>query len=274
MRTPVLRNLVGDLSKNVRQPSTLSALERRWFVGRQSLKKAQEKHNTIDKRLLESPTLGGNLELVGVSAMLQLAEAPFVSPPLVTVQPSLVAPGWTEIILRVPVGLRGNKRGAAKPHARMEWKINGATMGEKRYFVHDSVAAAGRRYILHVAQQTALDPVLKPQRTYPRKPQTLPSSGPLDPGDDPDAELSPYPAKRHKPDAEFDEAPQRFQFSSAPLAPLMPDEQTPVYMPLSTLTHMLTREPEPLATGPPERRTFHPAHHTLSRCLSDAVGRI
>ena len=134
----MLRYLVGDLSKKVRQPSTLAAIERRWFVGRQSLKKASEKHHTIELCLLESPTLGGNLELVGVSAMLQLAETN-LGLPLVALQPSQAAPGWTEITVRVPVGLRGNKHGVAKPHARMEWKVNGATMGEKRYFVHDSV---------------------------------------------------------------------------------------------------------------------------------------
>ena len=165
MRTAVLANFVGDLSKKVRQPSTLAALERRWFCGRQSLKKAMEKHSTIDLRLLDSPTLGRNLELIGVSSMLSLAEAGQrcrSEVPLVTVQPSLVAPGWTEIVLQVPVGLRGNnqRNGAAEPQARMDWKINGAAMGNKIYYVHDSVVAAGYRYIEYVAQQTASEPML------------------------------------------------------------------------------------------------------------------
>ena len=203
MRTAVLANFVGDLTKKARQPATLAALERRWFCGRQSLKKAMEKHSRIDLRLLDSPTLGGNIELIGVSSMLSLAEAGRKcrsEVPLVTVQPSLVAPGWTEFILRVPVGLRGNNQqnGAAKHHARMDWKINGAAMGQKTYYVHDSVVAAGYRYIEFVAQQTAADPMpVKPvnveTETHSADRQDSPTklfrARPSDPGGNLDVEL-------------------------------------------------------------------------------------
>ena len=119
------------------RPSTLSASERRWFVGRQTLTKAKEKYATINQSLLSTATLGASLELVETTAMLQLAEPDQCrNTNHVSVRPSawLEVPGWTEFVLRVPVGRRvGRPRGAKgqTKQAEIKWKTNGASMGEK-----------------------------------------------------------------------------------------------------------------------------------------------
>jgi lipid A disaccharide synthetase len=41
--------LVQEFLQTRRKPSTLSALERRWFVGRQRLATARDKHNSLSK---------------------------------------------------------------------------------------------------------------------------------------------------------------------------------------------------------------------------------
>ena len=149
MNTPVMLQFQADSA--TRKPSTLSTLERRWFVGRRSLEKAMEKHAMIDMCLLSTPTLGANLELVGTTAMLQLAQPGRCGADgynnHVSVRPSLAALGWTEFVLRVPVGRRGGRRPKGQKQGVIKWKTNGASMGEKTYFVHDSVVAAGYQYI-------------------------------------------------------------------------------------------------------------------------------
>jgi hypothetical protein len=128
-----------------RQPSTLAALERRWFVGRLSLAKAQEKHKSLSKAQLSDSRLGGNLELIGTAGLLRMA-SPGAGPNLVTVRASAWA-DWYEFLLWVPVRKRGKPPSINRTGTSKSWSRNRLAMGTKKYYVHADVVAAAKSYI-------------------------------------------------------------------------------------------------------------------------------
>ena len=144
MSQALIREFIQD---GKRKPSTLSALERRWFVGRLRLATAREKYNSISQADLSDYLLGGNLELLGTAGLLRMASS--VDPnKLVTVHASQWAE-WFEFFLHVPVRKRGKlpviKRAfTGKPWARGQQE---EVMGIKKYYVHEKVVAAAKRYI-------------------------------------------------------------------------------------------------------------------------------
>jgi hypothetical protein len=182
METEVVKNCNGNVG---RQPSTLGALERRWFVGRQSLPKAKKIHATVEHEDLSKPMLGKKLVLIGTCALLELAQ---LGNRLVTVNQAPDARGWHVFTLSVPVGRAGrhvHPSQVRKNHKKLKaggtcntvipWKTNGAAMGTKQYYVHDDVVDASRRHILHIGKgctgtdlffdkpnNTALAPVSSP----------------------------------------------------------------------------------------------------------------
>eukprot|EP01043_Picozoa_sp_COSAG02_P023293 COSAG02_NODE_1239_length_13713_cov_37.434259_17_plen_349_part_00 len=144
MSQALIREFLQD---GKRKPSTLSALERRWFVGRLRLATALEKYNSLSKAELSDPLLGGNLELLGTAGLLRMASSAD-SNKLVTVRASEWAE-WFEFLLHVPVRKRGKlpviKRAVAgKPWARGQ---HDEVMGIKKYYVHAKVVAAANKYI-------------------------------------------------------------------------------------------------------------------------------
>lgn len=145
--------LVREFSQTRRKPSTLSALERRWFVGRLRLATARDKHNSLSQAELSDPLLGCNLELIGTAGLLCMA-LPADSNNLVTVRASARA-DWYEFLLRVPVRKRGKLPGFK--YAVMGDRARGrhsVIMGTKKYYVHAEVVAAARRYIEAFEEQT------------------------------------------------------------------------------------------------------------------------
>jgi hypothetical protein len=190
METGTMRNLRQRTATIRARPSTLAALERRWFVGRKSIAAAEDAHNALDQECLSDPMLGNNLVLIGTSAMLELAQLASAgdSNPNVTVHLASDPPGWCIFTLSVPVGLRGrnlatpNKLNAGDVDKVIRWKTNGATMGKKQYYVRNSVVEAARRHIFHIAKGPSggLQPVVmhvqpEPQpmaRLHARPPQT------------------------------------------------------------------------------------------------------
>lgn len=147
--------LVREFSQTRRKPSTLSALERRWFVGRLRLATARDKHNSLSQAELSDPLLGCNLELIGTAGLLCMA-LPADSNNLVTVRASARA-DWYEFLLRVPVRKRGKLPGFK--HAIMGDRARGrhsVIMGTKTYYVHADVVAAARRYIEAFEKRTTL----------------------------------------------------------------------------------------------------------------------
>jgi hypothetical protein len=146
-----------------RKPSTLAALERRWFVGRLSLAKAQEKHKSLSKAQLSDSRLGGNLELIGTAGLLRMA-SPGAGPNLVTVRASAWA-DWYEFLLYVPVRKRGKLPSINRTGTSKSWSRNRLAMGTKKYYVHADVVAAAKSYIeafetrkhLRISMQTTPD---------------------------------------------------------------------------------------------------------------------
>lgn len=139
MNQPLIRDF---LQRGRRKPSTLSSLERRWFVGRLRLETARQKHNSLSKADLYDPLLGCNLELVGTAGLLYMASS-VDSNDFVTVRASAMA-DWYEFVLRVPV----RRRGQVPKHRIMSNKAHGSVvMGNKVYYVHAEVVAVTRRYI-------------------------------------------------------------------------------------------------------------------------------
>ena len=137
--------LIGEFLHGKRKPSTLAALERRWFVGRLSLAKAIEKYNSLSKVQLSDCRLGGNLELVGTAALLRMA-SPEVGSNLVTVQASAWA-DWYEFLLYVPVRKRGKLPSINRIGTTKSWSRDRLSMGTKKYYVHADVVAAAKSYI-------------------------------------------------------------------------------------------------------------------------------
>ena len=137
--------LIREVLHGKRKPSTLAALERRWFVGRLSMAKAQEKHNSLSKVQLSDSRLGGNCELVGTAGLLRMS-SPGAGPNLVTVRASAWA-DWYEFLLYVPVRKRGKLPSINRTGTSKSWSRNRLAMGTKKYYVHADVVAAAKSYI-------------------------------------------------------------------------------------------------------------------------------
>lgn len=142
MGSPLIQEF---LKTGKRRPSTLSALERRWFVGRLTLAKAQEKHDSLPKEQLSDPLLGGNLELLGTAGLFRMA-SPASGSKLVAVRASRCA-GWYEFMLHVPVGKRGKAPFSKCSVGGKVRRRNNLSMGIKKYFVHADVVEAAKTYV-------------------------------------------------------------------------------------------------------------------------------
>ena len=100
--------------RSSRQATTMAAILRRWFIGKQTVKKATEKTASLPPRL-SGREFGLNNALVGTAALLELqASSNPAQSRLVTVADAPGAPGYMVMTL----GVETNKRGrpvAASP---------------------------------------------------------------------------------------------------------------------------------------------------------------
>jgi hypothetical protein len=118
-----------SLKRGKRRPNSLSTIERRWFVGKQTLLAAARKHASV----VESGALarfGEEDELVGTAILLQLAQE---NHPLVTTSTS-TEPGYTVVALSV----RGSRRGRPGPVPTV--KVRPAR--DRLYYIHDIIVQA------------------------------------------------------------------------------------------------------------------------------------
>eukprot|EP01048_Picozoa_sp_COSAG05_P017213 COSAG05_NODE_2317_length_3241_cov_1.711330_1_plen_467_part_10 len=121
-------------------PTTLSSVERRWFVGRMSMEKAAEKAAQMQSWTWSwTPVPASSAEtcvrqMLGTAALLDLAET---GHRLISAGPSS-SPNVTEVVLRV----KSNKRGRPKKGGSEEEQ----TIKQRRYFIHDTVVALCKRY--------------------------------------------------------------------------------------------------------------------------------
>lgn len=102
-----------------RQPSTLASIERRWFVGRQTLRTAAEKAKAM-LRPGQPHTKARERELIGTAALLQLAKQKH---PLVSLaspgEPGPEASEFQRLIIRVQSKKPGRARKGEEPTERI-----------------------------------------------------------------------------------------------------------------------------------------------------------
>ena len=124
----------GGLRSN-RQAATMAAILRRWFVGKQTVKKAAERTAELQERLSDQKSVARDNALIGTAALLEMAASSDpVQRRLVQVEDAPGAPGY----VRFTLGVATNKRGrppvaGTKPDVVLP-----------RYLVHESVVKACR----------------------------------------------------------------------------------------------------------------------------------
>eukprot|EP01048_Picozoa_sp_COSAG05_P017733 COSAG05_NODE_2471_length_3023_cov_1.479822_2_plen_480_part_00 len=112
-----------------RRPSSLAAVDRRWFVGKQSIAAAEKAYLALrtSGALLD---VGSNESLVGTAALLQMARA---NHPQVSERE-----GKNESYISLILRVRGRKRGRPKTGLSMEAQ----RFSERVYYVHKDITAA------------------------------------------------------------------------------------------------------------------------------------
>lgn len=135
-RSAGLKGMRGG-AKGSRIPTTLRAIERRWFVGRQTIQKAVQKTTELGDTI-DHGTVAASDALVGTAALLALSQN---GSGLVTLLPREISAGagqltavgpYREMQLRVRTAQRGGSsiQGARK------------VLSHKRFFIHQTVVTA------------------------------------------------------------------------------------------------------------------------------------
>ena len=129
----------GSFQGGDRLPTSVAAVERRWFVGRQTVLKAQLKTAAITPTLLGIGTGGppDDLELVGTAALVAMADD--LTKGIVRLCPS-PHPGLWQVHIAIKSRRRGRPKkvvGGAAPEAARD----------RVYLLHETIVAACRRYV-------------------------------------------------------------------------------------------------------------------------------
>ena len=128
--------------RSSRQATTMAAILRRWFIGKQTVKKAAEKTASLPP-VLSRHEFGRDNALVGTAALLELAAS---SDPaqsrLVTVADAPGAPGYMFMTLGVETNKRGRPVAGSPPEVVL-----------RKYFVHKNIVEACRQWAIGHAER-------------------------------------------------------------------------------------------------------------------------